>query len=563
MVAITALAATGIPALVSTATADSIAAQIDAAPGLTANDVQLYNPGNVPVSTKRDGTDSTVRLEAGAGANVQQVRFGYRLTATSALTTVATVSRNDDSAFSYEWSPTSFPWSLATGTTLYSLNAQGLSNGQPIGASEFALGVRVLSTSSNVNTINLTAGSQRGYYDATDGSCQGGSMNVIAHGTSSVTSTSGADRPSIAFMSGSGNPVDLIFAEIVRSSPVAGNGTRWASTLDIAPPYVLAAPGQPNQIVVRAVTDKLSAPQPDIETQDYESYTLYKQRITSVEVSSGSDVTVTVLDQNGSPVADVQVRRGDEEQGTTNSLGQVYATNIDGGFSLPTRTATASSRLPRATSAPMVTRTKTAFRIAGKSRYKSANGSMIVDLPALGADPFHKDVFFRLDSAPGVTVSNGAETRLVNAFDAIPIDNPDEDQGINLHFVRGPQLSYATAESFKRLGRGRTRATPRCSPVPTGRRSGTTQRGSARVNQSVFHYAIAVDWREYTGTHGIADGFGGQLVAFNACVFPEALCPGRHSIKLRCSCTSSATTSAFGTAGQVTIRPTTRTISRS
>ncbi len=72
--AIAAVAVAGIPALTNTAFAESVNNQVEDALGI--NGVQLYSP--IPdITTKPDGTDSTVRLQAGAGRNVDDVRFEY------------------------------------------------------------------------------------------------------------------------------------------------------------------------------------------------------------------------------------------------------------------------------------------------------------------------------------------------------------------------------------------------------------------------------------------------------------------------------------------------------
>jgi hypothetical protein len=74
------------------------------------------------------------------------------------------------------------------------------------------------------------------------------------------------------------------------------------------------------------------------------------------------------------------------------------------------------------------------------------NGSIDLDLPALGADPLHKDVFVELDwmEVPGPDGHSdawllGALDRVQQAFLAAPIDNPDGQTGIVLHIDAGPE----------------------------------------------------------------------------------------------------------------------------
>ena len=61
-----------------------------------------------------------------------------------------------------------------------------------------------------------------------------------------------------------------------------------------------------------------------------------------------------------------------------------------------------------------------------------------LDLPAMGADPMHKDIFLELDSMPGRVPSPTAIDRVVASFAAAPVANPDGTDGIRLHVDSGP-----------------------------------------------------------------------------------------------------------------------------
>jgi hypothetical protein len=153
-------------------------------------------------------------------------------------------------------------------------------------------------------------------------------------------------------MEGDGDDEDNVFVNTNATRAVTGGGTTWAGVLDVdlGPgvgdyEFTPVFPTQPDQIVVRAITDKLSVPQPDTETEDFEAYTLYEQVITSITaVNTGGNtlpdpapITITVLDQNGQPVADANVWRGQNDNpgssipvdlGQTNGLGQVYTDQV-------------------------------------------------------------------------------------------------------------------------------------------------------------------------------------------------------------------------------------------
>ncbi|HET8757307.1 MAG TPA: hypothetical protein VFM58_14915, partial [Solirubrobacteraceae bacterium] len=61
-----------------------------------------------------------------------------------------------------------------------------------------------------------------------------------------------------------------------------------------------------------------------------------------------------------------------------------------------------------------------------------------LDLPAMGADALHKDIFLEVDHMTGHALSQTAVDRVVAAFAAAPVGNPDGDGGITLHVDNGP-----------------------------------------------------------------------------------------------------------------------------
>ena len=98
VLAVSAVAAVGLPLA---ATADSINDQVGD------YNIVLYSfPGGIKtMSLKNDGTDSTVTLAAGAGADINQVTFQYRIDPAGPWQNIATTTRNDDGAFKVDWAP--------------------------------------------------------------------------------------------------------------------------------------------------------------------------------------------------------------------------------------------------------------------------------------------------------------------------------------------------------------------------------------------------------------------------------------------------------------------------
>lgn len=63
------------------------------------------------------------------------------------------------------------------------------------------------------------------------------------------------------------------------------------------------------------------------------------------------------------------------------------------------------------------------------------NGTIDLNLAALGANPLHKDIFVEVDSMQGRAPATGALAMVQNAFAAAPVSNPDGATGINLRII--------------------------------------------------------------------------------------------------------------------------------
>ena len=74
--------------------------------------------------------------------------------------------------------------------------------------------------------------------------------------------------------------------------------------------------------------------------------------------------------------------------------------------------------------------------------YTAEDGSF-VDLPAMGADPGHKDIFVEIDPMIAADHSHqpkpDAMAKIVEAFNNAPVSNPDGKNGIHLHIDYGPE----------------------------------------------------------------------------------------------------------------------------
>ena len=61
-----------------------------------------------------------------------------------------------------------------------------------------------------------------------------------------------------------------------------------------------------------------------------------------------------------------------------------------------------------------------------------------LDLPAMGAEPDHKDVFVELDCMAPHCYSDSLLAPVIKAFADAPVANPDGTTGIRLHVDNGP-----------------------------------------------------------------------------------------------------------------------------
>lgn len=75
------------------------------------------------------------------------------------------------------------------------------------------------------------------------------------------------------------------------------------------------------------------------------------------------------------------------------------------------------------------------------------NGSIDVNLPAMGANPLHKDLFLELDSEVGQAPTRNGIQAMKRAFAAAPLPNPDNITGVNLWVDTGNVVDTTASEA--------------------------------------------------------------------------------------------------------------------
>ena len=312
--AVSALSIAGIPALASPASAESINDQVGAA------NVVLYNSDNTPVSILTDGTDTTVRLEAGAGANFTSVTFQYAIGA-GAFQDIATVQRNDDGAFFTEWTP---PTNVISQTVTLRASAVPTAGGAAVVSD--SPGVVV---SNSAASVNLTAASARGVFDTPYATAGAGAATGTGIGQN-VRLTGTASGAGTVTLNDTNPDTTAPAATATSVVPTGGTTGTFAGSIDITG-YDFAGA---DELVASAAT----------ATEDFEGFTLYNQVVTTVTATADrtslpttpagqtANVVVTVADQNGAPIVGAEVRRASDSSlvGYTDANGQVTTTQGPG-----------------------------------------------------------------------------------------------------------------------------------------------------------------------------------------------------------------------------------------
>jgi hypothetical protein len=262
--------------------------------GLGADAVTFYSQYAPGVSAENDGSNSTISLVVGGGANVNSVQFQATLTPGGTPINIGSpVSRNADGVFAFDWTP-SFP----AGTTAVEFSAVP-NTGQ---ANTATSGPQLVLADAIANTVELASEGSLGVFQSPYAADSGGDF-VALSGTTS-------DAGNVELSTRSANPATPAGTSTASSTVTAPatDGT-FAGVLDIDG-YSYSGGSEPNQIVFGAATTGAGA------TDDAEASSLYVQQITTVTAQASrtnvpagqkADVTVTVKDQNGKPVANALV----------------------------------------------------------------------------------------------------------------------------------------------------------------------------------------------------------------------------------------------------------------
>lgn len=215
---------------------------------------------------------------------------------------------------------------------------------------------------------------------------------------------------------------------------------------DLRPP--LATRVQPLPKVLPAQGQSLS-----VYVQNTSSQTVNDARVALVlgdglRVIGESSVDIGTLEPGAEAPMSISFRVAPADSAIEPSNPLSYSVNVTGNGASPKTIALQTSYVPIDTDGDSL---PDEWEINGIDA--NGDGTIEVDLPAMGANPRRKDLFIQLDwmeQAPTTIVGSWANAghhhkpkpaalnEVIVAFSKAPVDNPDGSQGITLHIDAGP-----------------------------------------------------------------------------------------------------------------------------
>lgn len=146
----------------------------------------------------------------------------------------------------------------------------------------------------------------------------------------------------------------------------------------------------------------------------------------------------------------------------------------------------------------------------------NGDGTIDLDLPALGASPVHKDIFVEVDAMVAVVPAQGPFDDVIASFAAVPNDllqNPDGNPGINLHVERD-EMTLPDATWTAATGAW----PPEFHPLKSARFGTAAQRSAPNAanillaKAQVYRYCIFAKNYDSTKSSGLAELRGNDFM---------------------------------------------------
>ncbi len=132
------------------------------------------------------------------------------------------------------------------------------------------------------------------------------------------------------------------------------------------------------------------------------------------------------------------------------------------------------------------------------------NGTIDLNLAALGANPLHKDIFVEVDSMQGRAPATGALALVQNAFAAAPVSNPDTVPGINLRIITDAADQSIPLQDFPNNWGNFHPLKSLYFGNPTDRAS-PNRNGILSAKQRAFRYCMFANRFDAIGSSGVAE----------------------------------------------------------
>lgn len=130
------------------------------------------------------------------------------------------------------------------------------------------------------------------------------------------------------------------------------------------------------------------------------------------------------------------------------------------------------------------------------------NGIVDLDLSALGADPYHKDIFVEVDYMQFHKPIDDAINNVIKAFDNASLPNPDNTSGINLHVGIDEQIPHQDLIAWK-SGFDNIKNT---NFGTANQRSDPNHVNIINAKKNVYHYALFIHtYLPFPHSSGIAE----------------------------------------------------------
>jgi hypothetical protein len=152
------------------------------------------------------------------------------------------------------------------------------------------------------------------------------------------------------------------------------------------------------------------------------------------------------------------------------------------------------------------------------------DGTADLDLPAMGAEPDHKDVFVEIDFMTGHRIDQSEIDKVIEAFKNAPVTNPDTQPGIALHVDNGPSsvmdpvsgATWGTLSDQDTLTHqdvlGSNFAVGSETRYDWSQFEATRQTKFLSVRRTAFRYAIAAHSGPSQGWAGLARGGAADFI---------------------------------------------------